>query len=146
MTRVTRTFTVTRPVAEVTGYLQDFSHAVDWDPGTVSCQREDTGPVQVGSSWHNVSEFLGRQTELTYKLTRLEPGHLTFVGSNKSATSTDDITVRDTAGTGSEITYQADIELHGLAKLGGPVVKAAMERVADRTVTQLQQTIAGLPG
>jgi carbon monoxide dehydrogenase subunit G len=141
---VTRTFTVDKPADVVVGYLSDFSNAVDWDPGTQSCVREDSGPVQVGSSWRNVSKFLGRETVLTYRLKVLQPGHITLVGTNRSATSTDDITVRDAPPNGSEVTYRANIELHGLARLGGPVVKAAMERLGDATASQIKQTVAAL--
>lgn len=144
MIRVTRTFTVDKPIDVVVGYLADFSNAVDWDPGTQSCERQDTGPVQVGSTWRNVSKFLGRETVLNYRLEALQPGHITLVGSNKTATSTDDITIRDASPSGSEITYRARIELHGLARLGEPVVKAAMERMGDATATHIQQAVAVL--
>jgi carbon monoxide dehydrogenase subunit G len=141
--QVTRTFTVSKAADFVVGYLADFSHAERWDPGTVSCQRQDSGPVRVGSTWRNVSEFLGRQTVLNYRLESLQPGHIVLVGSNKTATSTDDITVQDTPA-GSEVTYQATIELHGLAKLGAPVVAAAMQRLGDKTAAQIQETFAHL--
>jgi len=141
---VTRTFTVDKPADVVVSYLADFSNAVDWDPGTQSCERQDTGPVQVGSTWRNVSKFLGRETVLHYRLEALQPGHVTLIGSNKTATSTDDITVQDTPPNGSEVTYQAGVELHGLARLGEPVVKAALERLGNATATQIQQAIAGL--
>jgi carbon monoxide dehydrogenase subunit G len=141
---VARTFPVARPAGAVVSYLADFSHATVWDPGTQSCERQDTGPVRVGSTWRNVSKFLGRETELSYRLAVLEPGHITLIGSNKTATSTDDITVRDTAPGTSEVTYQADIELHGLARLGAPVIRAALERLGDQTASQIQQAVAGL--
>jgi len=60
------------------------------------------------------------------------------------AASTDDITVRDASPDGSEITYRPSIEVHGLAKLGEPVVKAAMERLGDATATHIQQAVAVL--
>jgi len=85
--RVTRTFIVDKPVDVVVGYLADFSNAVDWDPGTQSCERRDSGPVHVGSTWRNVSKFLGRETVLDYRLEALQSGHITLIGSNKTATS-----------------------------------------------------------
>jgi len=142
--RVTRTFTVDKPADVVVGYLADFSNAVHWDPGTQSCEREDTGPVKVGSTWRNVSRFLGRETVLHYRLDTLRPGRITLVGNSKTATSTDDITVRETAPQGSEVTYQADIELRGLARLGAPVVRAALERLGDETASKIQQEVARL--
>jgi carbon monoxide dehydrogenase subunit G len=144
MISVTRTFAVTRPALAVIGYLRDFGNAVEWDPGTLSCDRQDSGPIQVGSTWRNVSQFMGRQTVLVYRLDVLEPGHLTFTGRNDGATSTDDITARDTPDGGSEVTYRADIALHGLARLATPFIRGALERVADATVTRIRDTIAGL--
>ena len=78
--------------------------------------------MEVGATWHNVSKILGRETELEYRLQQLEPGHIVLVGHNKTATSTDDITVRPD-GERSEVTYDATVELHGLAKLGAPIMQ-----------------------
>ena len=142
--RITRIFTVLRPASVVIDYLKDFGHAVHWDPGTQSCRRVDSGPVRVGSVWHNVSLFIGRRVELTYRLTVLEPGRLVFAGANDSATSTDDIRVADRGPRTSEVTYQAVLELHGLASLAAPVVKIALERIADKTASQLRDVIGAL--
>ena len=106
MVRVTRTFTVTQPAGAVLGYLKDFGNAVDWDPGTQSCHRLDSGPIVVGSAWHNVSRFLGRRAELTYRLSVTEPGHLVFTGTNNGATSTDDLRVTDVGPGRSQVTYR----------------------------------------
>lgn len=143
MVSVVRTFTVRQPVDVVIDYLKDFSHAEQWDPGTQSCTRIDSGPIAVGSTWHNVSKVLGRETELTYRLATLEPDHLVLVGENDTATSTDDIRVRPD-GAGSEITYHADIDLHGLAKLGAPVIKVEFERLGTETVKGLTEALEAL--
>ena len=136
MITVSRTFTVAAEPAAVIDYLKDFSHAVEWDPGTQSCTRNDDGPIQVGASWHNVSKILGLKTELTYTLERLEPDTIVLVGRNDTATSTDTITVR-AAASGSELTYQAELEMHGVAKLTTPVMKLEFEKLANETEKQL---------
>ena len=145
MVQVSRTFTVEHPVEFVVDYLADFSHAEAWDPGTQSCTRTDgDGPIAVGATWHNVSKVLGRETELTYRLETLEPGRVVLKGSNKTATSTDDITVTATADGGSEITYTADIELNGAAKLGAPLMKLEMERLGTKTEQQMKDVFGTL--
>ncbi len=143
MVHVSRTFTVDAPADAVTAYLADFSHAEQWDPGTQSCTRIGAGPVEVGATWHNVSKVLGRETELEYRLEGLEPGHIVLVGRNKTATSTDDITVRPD-GDRSEVTYDATVELHGMAKLGAPIMQVEFNRLGDLTVTGIQQAVTGL--
>ncbi len=143
MVNVSRTFVVDKPVDVVVAYLADFGNAEQWDPGTQSSTRQDSGPVQVGSSWANVSKILGRETDLTYRLERLEANRVTLVGRNDTATSTDDITVRP-SGSGSEITYESTVDLHGLAKLGTPVMKLEMERLGRATERQLIEAINAL--
>jgi carbon monoxide dehydrogenase subunit G len=144
MITVERTFEVDKPADVVVEYLKDFAHAEQWDPGTKSCTQESAGPVAVGTTWHNVSEIKGRETELTYELVRLEPGHLTFVGENKTATSTDDIRVTG-SGTGSTITYRAEIEFHGIAKVAGPFLQGEFDSLGDETRDSLTAVIARLP-
>lgn len=144
MVSVQRTFEVDQPLEVVVNYLKDFARAEAWDPGTQSCRREGPqGPVDVGTTWHNVSQFRGRQTELEYRLAVLEPSHLTFVGQNKTATSTDDLTFSP-SGTGTTITYHAQIEFHGLAKLAGPFLQSEFERLGDQTEQQMTTVINGL--
>jgi carbon monoxide dehydrogenase subunit G len=140
---VAREFVVSAQLAEVTDYLKDFSHAEDWDPGTVRCVRTDSGEIKVGSTWHNVSRFRGRTTELDYRLTTVSEDRLTFVGNNRTATSTDDMTFR-VAGTGTSVTYRATIRFHGLAKLADPLMKRIFNRIADETVDQMTRVLNAL--
>jgi len=136
MVAVERTFTVARPLDEVVDYLRDFSRAVDWDPGTRECERVDAGPLGEGSRWHNVSQFRGRRTELDYELVHSEPARLTFVGRNKTATSTDDLTFEPTDD-GTAITYRSHVRFHGLARLADPFLRREFERLGD----ELEQTL-----
>ena len=143
MITVSRTFTVPAAPDAVIDYLKDFGHAVEWDPGTQSCTRDDSGPIQVGARWHNVSKILGVTAELTYTLERLESDTIVLVGRNEKSTSTDTITVRP-ASAGTELTYRAELEMHGLAKLATPVMKLEFEKLANDTEKQLTEVLTGL--
>ncbi len=143
MPTVTRTFVVKPSPPVVIDYLKDFSNASDWDPGTVSCTREDSGPVQVGSTFHNVSKIAGVETELTYKLTKLTGGSIVLEGENDSATSVDTITVASHAE-GSEITYEATIEAKGIGKVAAPLMKLVFERIGSKTEEQMTEVLNGL--
>ncbi len=137
MVEVTRNFTVDATPQVVVDYLRDFSRAVEWDPGTVTCEQTSPGPVAVGTRWHNVSKIGGMETELTYELTRLEPGRVVFVGKNDTATSTDDITVTTGENGTAKLTYHATIEFHGAAKLASPIAKLVFEKVGKDTEDSL---------
>jgi carbon monoxide dehydrogenase subunit G len=144
MPSVQRTFEVAVPVDQVFDYLADFTHTEQWDPGTVSTTRLDTGPLSIGARFRNVSEFRGRRTELEYTLRELDHGnHLVFVGKNKTATATDDLTFDGTMQK-TTITYRANFEFNGVAKLVGPLIKPGLEKLADKTVAQLKQTLEAL--
>ena len=144
MVSVERTFTVQRPIEQVVEYLADFAHTEQWDPGTKTCTRTDGLPLQVGSRWDNTSEFLGRETELVYRLERWEPDHLVFVGENSSATTTDDLTFTAPTPQSTEIRYHADFDFHGVAALAGPLMKPALAKLADETVQQMTRTLESL--
>jgi hypothetical protein len=135
--------TVDRPLGMVVDYLADFAHTEQWDPGTVSCVRTDAGPVVVGSTWRNVSVFLGRRAELDYRLERREPGRLTFVGRNAQAVTVDDMTFQ-AQGAKTRIVYEADIQFSGLVRLAVPFLKPAFHRLADEVSEQLPATVNAL--
>jgi len=141
MPSVERTFEVVAPLDDVFDYLADFTHTEQWDPGTVSTTRLDDGPLAVGSRFRNVSEFMGRRTELEYTLRELDHGkRLVFSGVNRTARATDHLTFSGDSGR-TTITYRADFEFHGFAKLVGPFIKPALERIADKTVAQLTEAL-----
>ncbi|GAA3001649.1 SRPBCC family protein [Actinokineospora diospyrosa] len=144
MVDVTRTFTVQTAPDAVLDYLRDFARAEEWDPGTIRCDRLDDGPVRVGSTWRNVSKFLGSETELTYELTAAEADRLRFVGKNDTATSTDDIRVLPGEHQGtSSVTYHAHVEFHGAAKLAAPLAKIALEKLGTETEDNLVRILGG---
>lgn len=144
MVHVIRTFTVSRSAPVVLAYLADFAHAEEWDPGTQSCTRIDAGPVAVGARWHNTSKILGVETELEYELKEMGADHLVLNGENKTASAIDHITVVPHAE-GSEVTYDATVELHGLAKVGAPVLQLEFEKLGNQTVEGIQQAVDRLP-
>lgn len=144
MVSVSRTFTVSALPSVVIDYLKDFSNAEQWDPGTQRCTRNDSGPLAIGATWHNVSKIVGVSTELTYTLKELTDAKLVFVGENKTATSTDTISVSPAAG-GSDITYRADLRMHGAAALLAPAMKLVFEKLAGDTEDQLTRVLNALP-
>jgi carbon monoxide dehydrogenase subunit G len=144
MAVLSRTFTVTTAPGAVVDYLKDLGHSREWDPATREATRIGSGPVGVGATWHKVTKVLGVTTQLTYCLAALERDRIFFVGRNEGATSTDTITVRPVPG-GSEVTYHVHLELHGLAKLAGPVLRAELEKLANEVTARLTSLLGRLP-
>ena len=140
MPTVARSFTVAAPPPRVFDYLKDFGNAEEWDPGTQKCTRRGDGQIGEGASWHNVSKIFGVATGLTHTLEKLTESTLVVVGKNKSSTSTDTITVNPD-DSGSRLTYRADLEMKGTAKILNPVMKLVFEKLASDTEKQLSMVL-----
>ena len=143
MPTVSRTFTVNKPVDAVVAYLADFANAEQWDPGTVTCVPVDGSPVHVGKTWKNTSKIAGITTEIDYMLKDLTDDRVLLVGSNDTATSTDDISITPHPD-GAEITYTSIVEFNGIAKLGSPVVRLVFEHLANETEDSIKKAVATL--
>lgn len=141
MEHIERTITVDKPTGLVWDYLSDFRSTNDWDPGTVSTERTsgDGGP---GTTYHNTSKFLGKETELVYTVTEVEPGRrIKLQGENKSITTYDTITVDPAAGGGTAVTYRAEFELHGFAKVADPFMGLPTKKLGDDAEKSLEEAL-----
>ncbi|BBG03401.1 MULTISPECIES: SRPBCC family protein [Pseudonocardia] len=143
-----RVMTVSTPAGAVLGYLADLGHSEDWNPGTKSCTRSDAGgPICVGSTWHAVAVYNGRETELAYTLIGRSDSRLEFVGENSTVTATVDVVaepVEPAQDGGSVVTYRADLRLKGLLKLAAPFLRREFERLGDEIERNLPPALEKL--
>ena len=130
-----------RPPDEMFAYLSDFSTTKEWDPGVIEAERVGDAPVSQGTEFRLVAEFLGRKTPLTYRIIEHDPPNaVTFRGENSTVISLDRITFEPSDG-GTRITYDADLALKGPLKLADPLLGLAFDRVGDRALTGLRNTL-----
>lgn len=140
---VTRTLITKASPSSVHDYLADFTNAEEWDPGTKSCSLS-TGDGGVGSTYQNVSVFLGRETEVEYTVSELErPTRIHLIGRNEQFEGHDVFGVRAHSG-GSEVTYHAEFSFSGAAKYAAPLVAAYLPHLAKKTIQQLQASLDAL--
>jgi carbon monoxide dehydrogenase subunit G len=139
MITVARTVRTKASLEAVWAYLSDFTNAEQWDPGTVTCKRVDAGPIDVGATYENVSEFRGRKTTLQYTVETFAPAqHLVLRGENKTVQSFDDMTFAGSQA-GTELTYEARFTFKGLARLAEPLLHRPLNKLADDTEASLQK-------
>lgn len=141
--QIQRTVTTSASPERVFAYLSDFTNTTEWDPGTLSTERI-SGNGHVGTRYHNVSKFLGRETELEYTvLEHSEPSALTLRGTNKTVEATDHMAIAP-AGDGSSVTYTATFEFKGIAKYVAPLLKPALLKLGNEAEEGLQRALARL--
>lgn len=142
MPKVSKTVTLPRSPEEVFNYLADFSTTEEWDPGIVRATRTSEGPIGVGSTFHLVADFRGREVPVTYEITEYEP-HRRFVivGDNKQFKGIDEIVVSPD-GDGTRVDYSADFRMKGLAKLFEPFLGGVFEKLSNKAMDGLEETLS----
>jgi uncharacterized protein YndB with AHSA1/START domain len=148
---IERSVTVGQPVDRVFAYLSDFTNTTEWDPGTVRTERV-AGDGGVGTRYHNVSKFLGRETELDYLVVQHVPGErFALRGENATVVAQDTMTfVRATTGTGggvsesTTVTYRAEFEFKGVAKLVAPLLAPAFKKLGDEAEQGMRDALGRL--
>ena len=140
MPSITRTLTTHASPEAAHAYLADFRNAEEWDPGTRTCERT-AGDGGVGTTYRNVSSFLGRTVELTYTATEVvAPRTVHLHGTGPSFEGDDIFEVSATDG-GAQVVYTARMSFAGLSRLASPFVQAYLPLLAAKTVDQLRASL-----
>jgi carbon monoxide dehydrogenase subunit G len=145
MPSIARTFTTPAGPAAAYAYLADFRNAEEWDPGTRTCERL-TGDGGEGTTYRNVSSFLGREVELTYTAVALDPGRLVHLQGGRDGFEGHDRFELEASGTGTQVRYSADFTFSGIAALGSPLVGLWLPVLAAKTLPQLRRSLGRLAG
>lgn len=145
MPEVERTITTKAPLERVFTYLTDFTHTEDWDPPTVRTTREsgDGGP---GTVYHNVSKVLGHETDVEYTVEELVPLELFRLRGKATGLALHDTMTFARDGDGTTVTYRAEFEPQGAAKLAEPFLPVALKKIGDDTAAQLSRSLDALAG
>lgn len=139
---VERSVTTTRSPEDIFNYLSDFTNTEEWDPGTVSTERL-SGDGSVGTTYRNVSSFMGNTTELIYTVVQKEsPTIFQVQGENKTLTALDTMTFTPTTDGGTTMTYRAEFRFKGLAKLISPFLIPAFWRLGNEAEKDLKKYLA----
>ena len=121
--------------------LADFSTTERWDPGVVSARRLDEGPLRVGSTFHVVARFAGRDVPLDYEIVQLdEPNAVTLRTETGTLVGVDTMIFHETP-TGTSVVYDADLRLKGALRILDPLLMVAFRRIGDRARGGLLRTL-----
>lgn len=144
--KVVRNIAANRLPQEVFDYLADFTNTEEWDPGTVRTTRL-SGDGGVGTRYHNVSRFLGRETELVYVVEEHHrPQRLQLRGENKTVVARDSMTITPSVDGGSVVEYRATFDFKGVARLVAPLLWPALRKLGNDAEEQLTTALAREPG
>jgi len=122
-------------------YLADFSNAAKWDPSVPSASRLDDEPIGEGARFR-VELALGRRTvPILYTLERCETDRLlVFRADEPWFRSLDTIELAPRPG-GTQIRYDADLRLEGMAFLLDPLVHLGFQVSGQRSADGLRRAL-----
>lgn len=144
MPSVERTVTVQQPLDKVWNYLSDFRNSQEWDPPSVSTVRT-SGDGGVGTTYRNVSKFLGNETEVNYEVTEcVERERLQLRGDAGDSLKLLDTMTFASTGDDTSVTYHAEFGPQGAAKLATPLLPAALKVLADKVAESMEEKLRAL--
>ena len=132
---------VERSPAECFRYLQDFSTAEQWDPGVYRSAKLTPGPPRPGTAFDVLLDTPGKRMAMRYQLEESTPNErLVLTGWSSRVQARDTITL-EPAGSGTRITYKAELEFSGAAGALEPTFKPGLKRMGRRAVNGLKQAL-----
>ncbi len=126
---------------EAFDYLADFSNAPEWDPNTSSSECVSGQPGTVGATYKVVTEFGGREMELTYETVEVDRPRRVVLQSGNGSTEIRDTMTFEPVPNGTDVTYDANVKPKGLMKLADPVLTLMFKRVGDRAAEGLRKAL-----
>jgi len=122
-------------------FVADFANAMHWDPGVVTSERLDVGPVGVGASYRLGVRLGGRIAPMEYRISVFEPSRrVVLVGAGSGVTAVDEIRFTP-IGTGTRIDYTADIRLGGLLRPVQPFLGRAFAKLGRDALDGMQRAL-----
>ena len=132
-----------RPPEEVFEYLQEVENNTRWLSGMRSSRWTSPPPVRVGSTYEQVSQFLGREIHTSFEVTKHQPGHLVTIESREGSSFPITVTrmVRPNADGGTHVTEIVDGDARGFYSVASPLLKRIVERTIKRDYGKLKRLL-----
>ncbi|MCB0931411.1 MAG: SRPBCC family protein [Mycobacterium sp.] len=141
MARYVTTVKTAKTPQEAFAYMADLRNFAEWDPG-VKAVKQVKGS---GGGPDNVFDVtvagVGRDLTLRYVTEEYDaPCNLLVVARSTVFTSIDRITV-EPDGTGSVVTYDADLRLNGVLRVGDLGLRLMFRQIGDRAAAGLRRVL-----
>jgi hypothetical protein len=125
------------------GFLADFSNASEWDPSVPRARSLSADPLAVGARFEVAFEMFGRVSELTYETIEIEaPRRLLLRSELPTAVSLDEMSFDIRPGGGTIVTYDADVQFKGPARLLDLPFRLLFARIGDKARDGMRERLA----
>ena len=126
---------------EAFAYLADLRNFAEWDPGVKAVKQVEGSGGGPDSVFDVTVASPGRDLTLRYVTKEYDaPRDLLVMARSFVFTSIDRITV-EPDGTGSVVTYDADLRLNGVLRVGDLGLRLMFGRIGDRAAAGLRRAL-----
>lgn len=132
---------IARSRQEVAAYAADPDNATEWYENIKSVEWQTEPPVRVGSQLEFAAEFLGRRLAYTYEIRELVPGERLVMSTEQGPFPMETTYEWAEAPGGTRMTLRNRGEPSGFAKVGAPVMAAAIRRANRKDLQKLKKIL-----
>jgi carbon monoxide dehydrogenase subunit G len=131
MTRLIESAKTSLSPAEAFAAVGDFENVDQWDPGVARAVKRTPGEVAVGTVYDLDLLYRDRSLEMSYTVTEIVPGEKIVLEGSGSVIHAVDVISFAPDGEGTLVTYQADLQLTGIARLMQPLMKSRFAAIGE---------------
>lgn len=138
--KISESIEINRPSATVFHYVTDISKQTKWRP-TIAIRDYSGEPLEVGTTWSEVSKFMGREVVVGHKVTTLDEGRLCEMQQDTTGLLSGKIAFLFNAVTEdkSEFTLSFDGKISGwLAGLASGLLRNQAQKAMKRDLANLR--------
>ena len=141
MARYVTTVRTAKTPKEAFAYMADLRNFAEWDPGVKAVRQVQGAGGGPDSVFDVTVAGIGRDLTLRYLTEEYDaPRNLLVVARSSVFTSIDRITV-EPDGTGSVVTYDADLRLNGVLRVGDLGLRLMFGQIGERAAAGLRRAL-----
>ena len=129
---------IARPRADVAAYAADPDNATAWYENIEHAEWRSEPPLREGSRIALVARFLGGTLAYTYEIAELVPGERLVMRTAEGPFPMETTYTWEDAPDGTRMTLRNRGEPRGFAKVGAPLLVAAMRRANRKDLERLK--------
>ncbi|HKZ84410.1 MAG TPA: SRPBCC family protein [Anaerolineae bacterium] len=137
MAKIESSILIKRPTEEVFAVLSNSENNPKWQSGSLENRKTSSGPIGVGTTWHSVSQFLGRRIEGESEITEYEPNRK-YTLKSKLPFPVEARTTFERVEGGTRINLKTEVEIGGFFKLAEPLVVSMGKRQFEGDLANLK--------
>lgn len=141
--RIEYSVQINRPIEDVFAFVSNLENWPQWISGASEAKQTSPGPLGVGTTFRQVSHFLGRQFEVNGRVTEYEQNRKFTVESDSKPVPFGNTITLEPAGGSTRLhnVLTASGDVGGLFKLAEPIMERMFRRQFEKDHENLKDLL-----